>query len=362
MEVDQSTVDARRDDEIDLVALFRKVWYRKWWVAGATLLCVMAALSYALMAKPMYRAEVYLLPPSPSDLSALNVRLFKQRSDLGALNSGSDFLFENTISPEQAYDRFLRALKSRQQLMHFFESSGIAGSYNGAGEVDSGKYFDAFYQAFSFSLPPGEALSGAKVTLEGESAVQVADWLNRYVGDVFLATASSLTSDLGSRLRQSKSQIAEEIASKRALAEAKRLDRIARLEEAYRIAQAIGLIGYGSAVRGDNGIMTINVQSSSDQLFTRGTEALAAEISVLESRKSDDAFIPELRSLQESLNQLNAVSVPSDSVQAARIDMAASVPDSPVKPKKKLLVAVGGILGLVFGVFIVLVVPLRQRC
>ncbi len=62
------------DDEIDLVELFGKVWARRWWVVIITTLVVALAAAYLMIAKPVYQAEVFLMPPSSSDLQVLNIK------------------------------------------------------------------------------------------------------------------------------------------------------------------------------------------------------------------------------------------------------------------------------------------------
>lgn len=47
--------------DIDLLALFRIVWHRKWWVVGITVVVTALAVTYALRATSWYRAEAVLI-------------------------------------------------------------------------------------------------------------------------------------------------------------------------------------------------------------------------------------------------------------------------------------------------------------
>ncbi len=53
----------QQEDEIALIDLWRIVVKRKAVVLGTTLICFLASLLYILIATPVFRTEVRLLPP-----------------------------------------------------------------------------------------------------------------------------------------------------------------------------------------------------------------------------------------------------------------------------------------------------------
>jgi len=53
--------------------------------------------------------------------------------------------------------------------------------------------------------------------------------------------------------------------------------------------------------------MNVDISTATTPLYYHGFEALSSEISVLESRKSDDPFISGLRDLQEELALLRSI-------------------------------------------------------
>jgi len=59
------------DDEIDLVALWRTLVSYKWLIFGLTLLSTSVAIAYAVLATPIYRAEVLLAPATEKRGGAL---------------------------------------------------------------------------------------------------------------------------------------------------------------------------------------------------------------------------------------------------------------------------------------------------
>ena len=64
---------------------------------------------------------------------------------------------------------------------------------------------------------------------------------------------------------------------------------------------------------------------------------------------------------QEQLSFLKTVEVRPENVSVFTLDSAAEVPETPIKPKKSLIVALGIVLGGMLGVFIALVRVLIRR-
>jgi len=93
----------------------------------------------------------------------------------------------------------------------------------------------------------------------------------------------------------------------------------------------------------------------------RGAKALEAEIAVLESRKSDEPFIAGLRDLQEKRIFLEGLLINRDKLSAVTIDAAARTPYRAEKPRKKLMVILAGMLGLMVGIFLVFVAEIWSK-
>lgn len=78
---------------------------------------------------------------------------------------------------------------------------------------------------------------------------------------------------------------------------------------------------------------------------------ITAELDALKKRESDDAYIPSLRQKQSQLLKLKQIHFTPDAFHPYRLDGEVSLLDSPIKPKKKLILMLGVILGLFLGVF-----------
>ncbi|WP_207063966.1 LPS O-antigen chain length determinant protein WzzB [Motiliproteus sp. SC1-56] len=339
-----------RDDEIDLAELACKVWSRKWWVVACTVVAIALASLYILIAKPVYKAELYLMPPAASELSAVNLSIS------GAFGTP---LLENAVTPEEAYGQYLNQLRSREQQFAFFREHDLAKVYGGEGSSTQ-KAFEAFQKRLSVNVPSrGEAVF-TSLSLEGFSAPELARLTNNYAQRARDVVSKRLVAGLNSKRDRKLEILEKEIETKRELAEQMRLDRIEVLEEALAIAEAVGLEKLGESAERIGNEQSINILNT-DTLFTRGADALRAEIAVLRARKSDDAFIGGLRRLQENIKNLKAIRVDAEQVQPVRIDLEATAPEKPIKPKKLLILAAAVVLGGMLGLFIALVVPARRE-
>ncbi|MCY1457908.1 hypothetical protein D9M71_752420 [compost metagenome] len=96
-------------------------------------------------------------------------------------------------------------------------------------------------------------------------------------------------------------------------------------------------------------------------VYMRGTKALKAEIENLESRKSDDPFIYNLRDMQTMLDFYKGLEVKAASVSVYRIDGGIDQPQTPVKPMKALLIILGLMIGLIVSSVYVVVSHLLRR-
>lgn len=100
-----------------------------------------------------------------------------------------------------------------------------------------------------------------------------------------------------------------------------------------------------------------SIQGVSNQglpLYYLGYRLLEAERKALDERRSNDPFINGLRDLQEKVSLLTSYNISIEDFATVRLDQAASVGEK-IKPKKSLILAVAGVLGLMLGVFVALI-------
>ncbi|MES9899869.1 MAG: Wzz/FepE/Etk N-terminal domain-containing protein [Sedimenticola sp.] len=331
--------DVVSGDEISLTKLWQVLAKRKMVFLVTVVLTVLTALGYTLVATPIYKAEAIFLPPPAKDVQIFSVQ----------------GMHGQVVDSATVYKVFQRNLRSHALQRRFFEEQGLIDIFAPQRTLETP--IEGVLQSFSKVLTVrsdkknSDALS---LSIEWRDPELVAQWVNQFTALVDSVTVNQFSSDLEGAIANRIKNIENTITSKRALTKQRREDEFTRLEEALQIAQSLGInerINAGNMIQKVRPVGSISVNTVSTPLYIRGTKALKAEITVLRNRKVDDAFIPELRNLQEELSRLRSISIDVKGVHAVTIDQTAYPPTSHIKPKRTLIVALGVLLGLMLGVF-----------
>lgn len=341
-----------RDDEIDLVELAKALWTQKLIIIAVTISGAALALAYALLSSPVYEAKATVLPPLLSDIAAYNA---------GRTESSENQSQLKPFTTDEVYAVFTRNLRSLSLRRDFFESIYIPSLPEAAQAVPRDQLWSKFNEILLIKAPDKQRPELIEVAVQQSEPDQAAAWANGLISRAAEASERDMQLNVSSELETRIRSVERRIASLRSTAQQRREDRIAILREALVVARAVGM---------ESPQVTAGRTSSNDELsefidgsltYMRGAKAIEAEMKVLEDRKSDDPFIPELRSSQEQLSFLKTIDVQPENVSVFRLDSAAEVPETPIKPKKTLIVALGVVLGGMLGVFIALVRVLLRR-
>ena len=329
------------DDEIDLFELFQNLWDQKWLITAITAIATILGVVAALAMTPIYKAESRLMAPLAQDVQALKVSI------LEITNEGQVRKDLINISANQVYSQLQTNLNSIAIRRQFFAEFLQDQLELNPEKTDFENFDEKFNKNLSVTTPGArDANQGVTtVTLEGAEPIKLAEWTNDLIAYVIEVTKQDLLEQAGLIIANETNNINDEINSRRSSAEARREDRTAILREALIIAQAMDL----------EKPMIENAANQLNMEYMRGTRSIEAEIAVLENRVSDDPFIEGMRNMQERIAFLNGLKIDPSSIRVARIDQAAEVPTSPIKPNKKLIVAVALVLGGMLGVFIALI-------
>ena len=335
----------RQDDEIDLMELARGLWAQRLVVLITTGLALVAAVGYAYLAKPVYEAQASTLPPNLSDIAGYNVG---RSSAIGL----------KPFEVDEIYGYFVRSLNSEALRRGFFTDV-----YLPALSMHSNTSRDALWKEFNQQVTVRSEKQRPEqrvVQVQFESPSLAADWANAYVLQAAAETERMMARNVAAEIAIQIEDLERRIEALRSTARQRREDRIAALEEALSVAVNVGIEDVHGTVW-QSVSTTGNTLADGNPLYFRGSKALRAELDVLKGRKSDDPFIPELRSLQERLDFLRSVDISPDQIAVFTFDSAAQVPEVPVKPKKMLIIALGLVLGGMAGVFIALLRITLQR-
>lgn len=407
-------------DEIDLAALFRALWKQKLLIVSVTLLVGLLAAAYAFLATPEYQVQSVLRPALIKDLDALN-------------RTG---VYE--LTPSQAMQRVGATLESYESRLEFFRANqGLFESLRRPSRSLEQTFESFNQQAFKMFQPDPKktdnlsAYVGIQLTYpEGVDGVALVNGLVEYslqrereriAADLavviqnrlnqlelqaaaararYEATKESRIAKLLEADSLKRAQLQDELKALRQQLKTRRDNRIVQLDEAARIAMALGIakpttpsaLGEGDRVVQGSVIRT-EVNSQQIPLYFMGSEALEAErnallqrrsddfteprvaqiakelqllannrqIEVLNKRENQDLFLKDLASWREEAAHLRNLNVDVSTLKLVTVDQLAMQPLKPIKPKKALILALGLVLGGMLGLFVALLRNMLRR-
>ncbi|MFJ4055415.1 LPS O-antigen chain length determinant protein WzzB [Pseudomonas sp. NPDC089743] len=322
-------------DEIDLIELVQGVWRQKLWVGLIAVPIIAIGFTYIMLVSPVYEAKLYIQPPSQNEIAQLNYG----RGDGTGLAP---------LSSKDVYSIYLKALQSEAVRDKFFRSAFLPMLT----EAERSGSRDALYAQFNGMLKVTQAGKNMPdryvLTANIEDPRLAATWVSSYAEMAAERAKNELLSGTRSDISIMADNLEQQIRASRASAANKRADQIAKLKEALRVASSIGL--EKPPIIAETLSNEVSAGMSGALTYMRGTKALQGEIANLESRASDDPFIPDLRERQEKLSFLRSLKIDPSLVAMYQQDGAVSQPDEPIKPRKALIFLLSVLVGMGLGV------------
>lgn len=405
--------------EIDLFDLFQSLWKEKILIVLVTAVFTALAVIYALTATPIYQVQSIIKPAPVKDLDELNgTDVYTLTPEDALIQVGASLeSYETRLSyfknHQELFEPLLSENKSIEQNFERLNRENIKILKTSAKNVND----FAKYVGIQLQYPKG--MDGATITngfiehaikLEKERIatsleVVISNQLQRLSRKISTARAGYEASkeaqiaQLTENDALEKAQLLDELEALREELKARRQNRIMQLEEAIGIAQTLGIkkpatpSSLGNDNRRSGNVIRTEVNSHQNPLFFMGTEALNAErdsllarkndeftsarivdiktklkllehnrkVEMLETRENEDLFLTELAENRKEISRLKSLKVNMDKLKIVHIDQVAIEPVSPVKPNKKLIVAVGVVLGGMLGVFAALIRSMIRR-
>ncbi len=362
------------EDEISLIELWN-VLARRWWlIAATTLLATLIAIVYALTAPPLYRATAYFLPPSEQDVAPIGVAGVQD------------------VSVDEAYSLFKQMLSSKSLLNHYKSEHSLEG--NPSLIINSDNKIPGSLNLSIESHDPDEAAGWVDGLSEMANKVVVEQFLLNLDNNLHHQIESIENTISSERKRAQKKRedrietIESTISSKRNLAQKQREDRIVVIGESLEIVNAqientISLLqkfsqSYANHESTQQEILKTHLKlsnestalqtekvmlqnRSSDDRFISGLDDLEDEKVTLLNRTSDDPFIPGLSQLEEELVRLKSINISNTSINTYTLDQPALSSSYPIKSNRRRIITLGGIIGLMGGVFLAFLLNFIQN-
>lgn len=305
-------------------ALFRLFWRQKRLILIATALGLLMGYLYLWNATPWYEAKASIVSPHEGDFAGIPIaRSVAERAVLPS------------FTVQSIYRVFTQALMSSSVKQTFFDAS--APFLHG---MTPAQFNQQFLVRVEPDFSPGKHATKYSITVKAPTAALAKDWAARYVDFVEKSALDQLMSIESAQKKNLAQGLIRKIEMIEAIAEQERIDRLTQLKEALQIARSIGL----DVATGD-----------SSSLYMRGSKALIAEINALTARKSNDAFSPGLRRLQNEYATLQQTHIDFKTVKIFHLDGAIVASNQPVSPKRQLIFILALILGLSCGCLMALV-------
>jgi len=326
------------DDEIDLFELFETLWSEKLLIAGITFICGVLGAFYAFVVTPTYRADVHLLPAEKAVMAMYNPVEYGYLEMLGVSSLSADVALKETLDQIRSVAAVVEFIKSRS-----------SETFNNQLESTDDELFWAAAVSASESLEvsKNKTVTQAVVAYQASDAVEAYEFLSKLLvwaqNRVQAQRELEISNLIERRLEANDLQIQRLTQTyERRLGE-----DLAVLEEALAIASELNITNNQSGVfvaQGEGRLQEANT------LYLKGIKLLSAEIAALKERIKDSRFLRQVRLLEEenqTLNDLIQIELPKGTILA--IDKPARVPQNPIAPNKKLILALTVVLGILCG-------------
>jgi len=349
---------------LDIITLFYR---RKNIILIAFVFTVSAALIYTLITERVYEVETILLPPSIENITPLNI--------LSAVDIGKD-ANKYVLSTDDVFISVSRNIQSRALRKNFFEKFNLLDVLTGddtseLSEIEKNKIFEGFSKGFNI-YEEFKDKKFIRVTLQGENKDKIGYWLDSYILLVNERTINQLYSNLSAEIHSRVQNLKAKIEGKKLIFAQRRADKLLKLEEDYKIAKKLGISQHVLLTNSESTINSDTRKSTKDiklfQLdrenfpgYMKGTKVLSVEIEFVKIDKSVGYNIVGLRDLQEQLIKYESIKIDKKMLQAMVIDKPAASSIKPIKPKRKLIMLASGVLGLIFGIFVILFLDFLKR-
>ncbi|ROL66490.1 LPS O-antigen chain length determinant protein WzzB [Pseudomonas vranovensis] len=337
----------RLDPELDVLELLGSLWAKKLIILSVMFLAVLAAVIYLFIAKPVYETRVFVIPPTQNGIADFNYG----RTAEAELKP---------YSVKDVYEVFLRDLQAESLRRSFFEEFYLPSLSESERAGSQTRLYEKFSRELVISPSGKDSPDRYSLTVQGEDPQRVVAWAKTYVMRAGDSAREEMIKNVTREAEVRARNLAQQIDRLREGGQKVREDLIVQLREALNVARAIGL--KEPPIISGNLSTEVSAGMDGHLSYMRGTKALEAEIQNLEQRRSDDPFITRLRDLQARYAFYMSVEVNPESVAVFRIDGPIEQPDSPIKPRKSVVLAMAALAGLLLGVgYVLLAAAMRRR-
>lgn len=346
------------DDEIDFKELLSALWREKWLIIISSLLFSVVAIGYALTAQEWWSAKATVSQPKLQNITAYQqaVKRYQPLFDVYQEDGTiivSDAL-DTLIDPKLIFQQFIQTFNANGTKRRFMQTTPVfltlqkkLLSQMDDPEAMQTLYEDWFERIQASSSVDKKANDIFTISFQSVDKASSLTFLNEYVQFVNQTLNQQLNDDLASTLAAKHGELIQQEKNLLQQAQLRLQVELERTQFALSIAEAAD-IKQPVQNLGEQEIFAINI----------GSRALKAKVDALKSIKDLSVFEPRLAILQSKLSQFDLETLSADAKWSVNGFYYLDQPEQPLtrdKPKRALIVVLGGLLGGMLGVVIVLV-------
>lgn len=403
----------RHDDEIDLYELFQSIWQEKMLIVLITTFATIVALGYAFNITPTYQVQSIVKPTTIKELDELNgtdVYLLSPEQAIEQVSASLESYstrFSYFQENQELFEKMLPDNKTLEQSFSDLNRVNIKTLKPDAKANTGPSKYVGIQLQYPKKVDGAAIVNGLIAHVIKQEKKQVEESLKVVVSNklerlelridsaraAYMANKKSQIAKLTESDKLKKAQLHDELTALREELKTKRLNRIKELDEAIIIAKSMGInkpatpssLTKNSGTSGN--VVHTEITNQQIPLYFMGTEALNAErmilkertnddftsdrlveitkalklleqnrqVEILKTRENEDRFITEIEEDRKEIARLKGLTVDMEKLELVRIDQQAIEPTSPIKPNKKLIVAIGIVLGGMLGIFAALI-------
>ncbi|HGF7192830.1 TPA: LPS O-antigen chain length determinant protein WzzB [Vibrio cholerae] len=345
------------NDEIDLKELFSALWQGKWLIIVTTLLFSVAAIGYALTAQEWWSAKATVSQPQLQGIASYQqaVKRYQPLFDVYQ-EDGSIIVSEALdllIDPEVIFKRFIQEFNANGTKRRFMQTNPTfltlqkqTMEQNNDPEVMQ-KLYEVWFERIQASAVDKKANDIFTLSFQSVDKASSLTLLNDYIQFVNQTLNQQLNANLISILTAKYGELAQQEKNLLQQAQLRLHVELERTQYALNIADAAD-IKQPVQNLGEQELFAINI----------GSRALKAKVDALKSIKDLSVFEPRLAILQSKLSQFDLETLRGEAKWSVNGFYYLDQPEQPLtrdKPKRALIVVLGGMLGGMLGVAMVLV-------
>ncbi|ATD28525.1 chain-length determining protein [Vibrio cholerae] len=345
------------NDEIDLKELFAALWQEKWLITIITLLFSLAAIGYALNAQEWWSAKATVSQPQLQGIASYQQAVKRYQPLFDVYQEDGTIIVSNAldslIDPKLIFQQFIQTFNANGTKRRFMQTNPtfLTLQKQMLAQTNDPEVMQKLYEEWFeriqasgvdkkandiFTLSFQSVDKASSLTLLNEYIQFVNQTLNQQLNDDLLST---LATKYGELTQQEKNLLQQ--AQLRLHVELERTQYALNIADAADIKQPVQNLG-------EQELFAINI----------GSRALKAKVDALKSIKDLSVFEPRLAILQSKLSQFDLETLSAEAKWSVNGFYYLDQPEQPLtrdKPKRALIVVLGGLLGGMLGVAVVLV-------